>query len=135
MLSPQGSLSLLIKFGLSKPAQTVLRRTQQNGGEISSFHRRCCFLQYVQLLFPKNSGKQNSRHRCFKAEHRCFEAKQRCFEAEYGCFGAVICNCFSPKIQGKTTADIAVLRQNTAVLGQNTAVPGQNSFKNKFHTS
>ena len=90
----------------------------------------------------------------FCAEHSKMAVKSPLFTAAvvFGC----ICNCFSPKIQGNKTADIAVLRQNTAVLRQsnsvlrqsnavlgqsnavlrqNTAVSGQNSFKNKFHTS
>ena len=88
MLSPQGSLSLLIKFGLNKPAQNVLRRTQQNGGEISSFHRRCCFWLYLQLILPENQSEQNSMIALFEAKQRCFEAEYRCFGAKYRCFGA-----------------------------------------------
>ena len=96
MLSPQGSLSLLIKFGLNKPAHNVLRKTQQNGGEISSFHRRCCFWLYLQLILPENQSEQNSMISLFGAKQRCFEAKQRCFEAEYRCFEAEY-RCFEAK--------------------------------------
>ncbi|MBR6518315.1 MAG: hypothetical protein IKT63_01430 [Oscillospiraceae bacterium] len=95
MLLPQGSISLLIKFGLKGRAD-VLRRTQQKGGEISSFHRRCCLQLYMHLVFPKSDGAEQAEHCCFKAEHRCFEAEHRRFVAKYCCFKAEH-RCFEAK--------------------------------------
>ena len=69
----------------------------------------------------------------FCAEHSKMAVKSPLFTAAV--VFCSICNCFSPKIQGKTTADIAVLRQNTAVLRQSNSVLSQSTAVLRHNTA